>query len=267
MRVLTRIYKQFDPDLLALDVMGYPIPEMMRLAVSAIAHGQPIHFYIDQPSFFDLNNKKNVKKTFTIDNKDTVTIALLKRIKHGYISSFCKAALRNCLVQQNICAFFSTPDMIQYQIKNLQGMNLNAFYNLKPLSTLKEILKKEQVQSSLPIPAPVDTALPPVGPILFPGYAQNNYVSQSVSLPNTGQPADIEIPLQDNIQIPETHEKPVKKETIEIQDEDLSKKDMEAISSTVQGMPINNSENVTPINDDIIEAADNDDLLDMFMKL
>ncbi len=274
MKVTLRVYKRFDTDLIALAEAGAPLSLMCKEAVSAIANGRAVHFYIDQPVFFDLNNKQNIKINFTVKNSDAATIKLLKSIKHGYISSFCKAALRNSLVQQNICAFFSTPDMVSYQVANLNSTNLNAFHNLKPLSTVKEMLKDENKQLSL---QNMDNKSPlPIGPILYPGYGQPifNYQLGNSPAPQPVPQAETvavkpSAPAGKTAQEPNhpAETKPQHASKPEIPDKDTYEADISAVAKVVQGRPIQSEMEQPEKNDDVIEAAQNDNLLDLFMKL
>ena len=107
MNVEVRFYKRFDMDLFALFDAGYPIAELMREAVQGFAHKQPIHIEINDPIFFDSNDKNTFRTRFSIPNDDIETINMLKTIKHRCRSNFCKAVLRNALVNLPLTAYFS----------------------------------------------------------------------------------------------------------------------------------------------------------------
>lgn len=107
MNVEIRFYKRYDMDLFALYNAGYPIAELMREAVQGFAHKKPIHIEINDPIFFDANDKKSFRTRFTIPNDDIETIRLLKSVKHNCRNSFCKAVLRNALINLPLTAYFS----------------------------------------------------------------------------------------------------------------------------------------------------------------
>lgn len=107
MNVEVRFYKRFDMDLFALFDAGYPIAELMREAVQGFAHKQPVHIEINDPLFFDSNDKNTFRTRFVIPNDDVETINMLKTIKHRCRSNFCKAVLRNALVNLPLTAYFS----------------------------------------------------------------------------------------------------------------------------------------------------------------
>lgn len=108
MNIEIRVYKRYDMDLFALYDAGYPLADMMYKAVAGFAHRQPVRFLTERPVFFDANDKSTFRTRFTVPNSDTATIALLKTIKHGCRSNFCKAVLREALIHQNLTAYFAT---------------------------------------------------------------------------------------------------------------------------------------------------------------
>lgn len=111
-KVEIRIYKLFDTDLVALADSGFPVCEMMKTAVICYANGSPANFIIDEPLYFDLNRKKNVRLRFNIPPNDQKTLQLLKNIKHGYRNSFCKMVLRDAMVRQNLSCYFAEQELI-----------------------------------------------------------------------------------------------------------------------------------------------------------
>lgn len=143
MVVETRIYKQFDTDLLALCAAGYPVRNMMRDAIIAYASGTPLNYYLDEAIPFKFDDKKTAHIRFSIPDVNTNACNLLKSVQKGYRNSFCKAVLRNALIQINLPAFFSDIALSQLQNVNLYYKGANTFQNVIPLSTIRE--RKKQV--------------------------------------------------------------------------------------------------------------------------
>ena len=78
MTVEIRLYKRFDMDLVSLHDSGYSVSNMIRDAVQAYANGSPIHYYVDEPVQFDLNDKKSVHTRFVVPEADVNTCYMLK---------------------------------------------------------------------------------------------------------------------------------------------------------------------------------------------
>lgn len=138
MMIEIRIYKQFDTDLLALCDAGYPIRKMLKQAVTSYANGTPCHFYMDEIIPFDPGNKQTIHARFDVPESDSNTIYMLKHIHRRYRNTFCKAVLRNAIIQQDISAFFTDPALFQLQNINMQSKGFYSFQNIIPLSTLRE---------------------------------------------------------------------------------------------------------------------------------
>lgn len=102
-----RLYKKFDMDLIALYNMHYPVASMMRDAVIAYANGRPLHYWVDEPTFFDANDCDAVHSRFNIPDSDTITCYMLSHIKFRCKNAFVKTVLRNALIQQNLTCFFT----------------------------------------------------------------------------------------------------------------------------------------------------------------
>lgn len=139
MNVEVRIYKRYDTDLLALHDAGYAITKMMTEAVCSYANGRPCNFFIDEFVPFDMNDKTSIRIRLSINDSDAATISLIRNIKHGYRSNFCKQVLRNALVQQNLVCYFSDMSMLPVHNRNASLQNLSAHSNLKPCSQYRRM--------------------------------------------------------------------------------------------------------------------------------
>ncbi len=137
MLVEIRVYKQWDTDLVSLCDAGYSVSVMMRDAVVAYANGTPLHFFIDEPVDFDLNGKHNVHFRFSVPDSDVKTTYLLRNIKHGYRNTFCKAVLRNALIQQSLSGFFADPSLSQLHAANMADINLHMYKNVVLCSAMR----------------------------------------------------------------------------------------------------------------------------------
>lgn len=138
MNVEIRLYKRFDADLISLYEAGYSVTMMMKEAVIGFANGSPIHFYVDEITDFQMGVDSTFRSRFSIPDSDVKTVYMLKHLKPRCRNAFCKAVLRNSLVQQNLTCFFTDASLYQLQGENLKGMNLYSFKNLTPCSSLRE---------------------------------------------------------------------------------------------------------------------------------
>lgn len=136
-----RLYKRYDADLVALADAGCSISAMMYDAVISYANGTPIHFLIDEITPFDANDRKPVHIKFTIPESQTNAIYMMKNIKKRCKNSFCKALLRNALIQQNLSGYFSDESLLQLQAINLRNENINAMQNVYLCSAYKNARK------------------------------------------------------------------------------------------------------------------------------
>lgn len=136
MKVDVRIYRRFDMDLVALQDAGYPLSAMIKEAVCGYANNTPVHYYIDEYHDFNICDKKGFHLKFSIPDTDTRTCYLLKHIKYGYRTTFCKMVFRNALVQQNLTGFFSDDSLLYLQNINLGTRNIHLFQNVIPCSAL-----------------------------------------------------------------------------------------------------------------------------------
>lgn len=139
MYVDIRVYKQFDADLFALWDAGYPVTKMIKNAVTAYAHGEPCSFLIDEIIPFSPQNKNSVHSRVNFPDSDQNLIYMLRHIHKRYRNAFCKAVLRNALIQQNITAFFTDPSLYQLQNANIQTKGNYSIQNAVPLSSIREV--------------------------------------------------------------------------------------------------------------------------------
>ena len=149
MNVEIRLYKRFDMDLVSLYDSGYSVANMIRDAVTAYANGSPIHYFIDEPVGFDVNDRSSAHTRFSVPDSDTKTCYMLKKIKHGYRNTFCKIILRNALVQQNLIGFFSDPSLAQLQNANMGDRNLYTLQNVIPCSAMKMKVKQSEILGTI----------------------------------------------------------------------------------------------------------------------
>lgn len=148
MNVEVRVYKRYDTDILALHDSGYSITKMMTDAVTAYANGRPCHFFIDEILPFDMNDKKNVRLRLKINNNDYNTIRMLKDIKHGYRSNFCKQVLRNAMIQQNLACYFSSLSSLPLQEMNAKNLNIQAYPNLIMCNQYRRLTQKLNIMGN-----------------------------------------------------------------------------------------------------------------------
>lgn len=142
MNVEIRIYKRYDTDLLSLHDAGYSVTKMMTEAVFAYANGLPFHLYIDELIPFDMNDKKSVRLRLKFKDSDRNVAALIRNVKHGYRSNFCKQVLRNALVCQNLFCYYTNASMLPLQEANIRTLNLHAFPGLKNCSDYRRMTQQ-----------------------------------------------------------------------------------------------------------------------------
>lgn len=190
MVVEIRLYKQFDTDLVALADAGYSVSSMIKAAVKGYANGYPVHFYIDEIIPFDMNDKKTVHTRFTIPESDKKTCYLLRNIKHGYRNTFCKAVLRNSLIQQNLTGFFAGESLFHLQTLNMQDINIYTYKNLVPCSKIRGSAKQVTFlgRTVTVERKPIDSA-----PVFIPG---NNYPNMQNPFIPTGSAVE-QMPVSD----------------------------------------------------------------------
>lgn len=106
-----RIYKRFDYDLYTIYTAGYNMAWMIRDAVCALVQKKPLRIRLDEKCPDTQKKSTSVKITVTFKNASKELEDILTGVKDGYVSSFCKAALRTVLINQNIQCF--TKEMIR----------------------------------------------------------------------------------------------------------------------------------------------------------
>lgn len=124
LNVEIRIYKRYDTDLLALHFAGYSVTKMMTDALVAYANSRPYHLFLDEICALDLNDKKNLRLRLIVGDNDYNTISLIRSIKHGYRSNFCKQVLRNALIQQNVLCYMA--DEAKYRLHDINAGQINT---------------------------------------------------------------------------------------------------------------------------------------------
>ena len=139
-----RLYKKFDMDLIALYNMHYPVASMMRDAVIAYANGRPLHYWVDEPTFFDANDCDAVHSRFNIPDSDTITCYMLSHIKFRCKNAFVKTVLRNALIQQNLTCFFTDNVLNQTHFHNASFSNVQMLPNIIRCSQIKEAERKKR---------------------------------------------------------------------------------------------------------------------------
>ena len=169
MKIEIRLYKQHDADLIALAANGYQISAMMRASIIGYANGSPVHFLLNKPLDADFNILKTFRTRFNIPVNEERALYLLQGIKRGYRNAFCKAILRNSLIQQDLAPFFSREcfDILsQMHIFAGQFINTNGFSNVIPADSfiqgaVQKVYSAPEIRypqvKPVPVPAPIPT--------------------------------------------------------------------------------------------------------------
>ena len=142
MNIEVRVYKRFDTDLLALHDHGYSLAMMMRDALTAYADGAPFHLYLDELVDLDLNDKKNVRVRVQIDSGNRKVLELIKGIKRGYRSNFCKMVLRNAFFQQNLSCYMADKSFCHLHQANAAAWQKNAIPGLSPCAPYRVLTRQ-----------------------------------------------------------------------------------------------------------------------------
>ena len=111
MKLVIRLYKRFDTDLLSLAEAGYDMGACIVKALYAYAHDEDFHILVPECRSHDLNGEQFIRTRLSISDRRSAD--LLKQIKHGYRNAFCKALVRDALVRQAFGVFFSNPAYIR----------------------------------------------------------------------------------------------------------------------------------------------------------
>ena len=197
MRIEIRIYKSHDTDLMALCDAGYPIRTMLKDALSAYANSVPLRYFTDEVIPYNAAEKKMVHTNIEIPDTDVKTCYMLTHLKRRLRNSFCKAVLRNCLVQQNLTAYFADSSLYAVQQADGAYRNIGSLPGVVPLSSLREETRTVEFQGGKTIttkrekavanmqPAPY---IPSPAPIFQPTVPQVAQIYQKVEFnPFTGQ--------------------------------------------------------------------------------
>lgn len=124
-------------DLLALAEAGYPVSLMIKNALISYAKGTPLFYYIDEDIPVNSRDTKVMRVTFMIGKKEVETIELLNSIIASKKSTFCKALLRNALVQQNLNCYFANKKMESLHLANRKSFNVEGLENVIALSMVR----------------------------------------------------------------------------------------------------------------------------------
>ncbi|MCR5670738.1 MAG: hypothetical protein K6G10_07000 [Butyrivibrio sp.] len=177
MNVEIRLYSTYDMDLIALMAAGYPVSTMMRDVVVAYSNGKPIHYLIDKEVDADFNILKSVHTRFSIPNNETNACFLLKNIKYRSRNMFCKALLRDALIQQNLTVFFATDvrdKLLPLSAASLYNREVKAFANVIPISSLKDT----EVNTQMKIPDVVPSFIPVTAPMPVASFGDADTVQK-----------------------------------------------------------------------------------------
>lgn len=306
MIVEIRLYKSHDTDLVALCSAGYCISNMLKEAIIGYANGTPVHFIVDEFIPFDVSKTKSVRTRFTMPDKEQKACYILNNIKRGYRNSFCKAILRNALIQQNLSCYFTDMNLVQLQSVNLQYKNIYGLTNVIPCSSMKlsekqiEFLgKKIKRERSRPVNNASVNAYTGVNPFANMGVSTENVPQQQPSsntqkknaapassfinampmpavqtVPIPSVPVDPinELVLDKPAEIPRVMDAPILGTSPPPPDiKELTSK--MAASTSVSQEPLNNKEEnhaitATESQDDVaIGVADDDELFNLFESL
>lgn len=140
-----------DSDLVALAEAGYPLSSMTRNAIIAYAHGEALHYQLDNVGPYLQDRKYKLRYRIKISEADTITCSMLEGIIPGQRNNFLKSLLRNTFVQQNLTCFFVDSSYDGLGAANLQTRNIRGFYNVVSCFDTTS----EKGDSTVTAPAPV----------------------------------------------------------------------------------------------------------------
>ncbi|MGN0241316.1 MAG: hypothetical protein ACI4CS_06485 [Candidatus Weimeria sp.] len=131
MRIEMLISRFAEPDLLSLHQAGYSLPRMTRDVLISLSHGKPIHIMLGDEDFPLDTDVTKVRVAVIVD--DAATVELLKSVRPKFRSAFCKAALREAFIHQNLSAFFEdTAQIKSLMYEPLSGDVSVTDYRRKP---------------------------------------------------------------------------------------------------------------------------------------
>lgn len=252
------IYKRFDTDLLSLYDAGYPVSAMMRAALVAYCHSIPFWFYMDDCTYFDLNDKKSVMIRFNVPADDNKMQIVLANIKHGYISNFCKTILRNSFVNQTTACYFSSSELTSLQVLHEQNIPIRSYKKfVHPISAYKG-LSKITIDTDGSILSNKKNIQPVV-----PEHEQRVFVAPALQMVARPQTVNTSVPVT------QTESQPVivntqPKETVPV----IVQKETETINTTVN--EANNKDDAAFAVDDTTRpdtVVQNDELFALFESI
>lgn len=167
MRIWIVLNKWYDLDLIALHDVGYPLSTMMKRAITAYAHKEPLRFYIDQQIRYENKDKKGFRFELKINEKDTETIEFLSKVRKRYRNAMCKLILRNTMVQQNLPCYFDNDAIWQYHnadfINNSSAPMENVTYGSvirkkdRTINVLGHVIDIDKVRGTKDVPSFIPT--------------------------------------------------------------------------------------------------------------
>ena len=118
MRVIMHLYKSHDPDLVALHKSGYSVSRLAKRVIEAYAHGERIRLLIPECRTVDISDTASGREgglRTEFITKDSETVDLLTGIVKNRRNQFCKAMVRNALIEQPLVVFFTDPKIIRLE--------------------------------------------------------------------------------------------------------------------------------------------------------
>ena len=118
MRVIMHLYKSHDPDLVALHKSGYSVSRLAKRVIEAYAHGERIRLLIPECRTVDISDTASGREgglRTEFITKDPETVDLLTGIVKNRRNQFCKAMVRNALIEQPLVVFFTDPKIIRLE--------------------------------------------------------------------------------------------------------------------------------------------------------
>lgn len=135
MRVIMRFYKSHDADLIALQKNGFSLPKLARKVIEGYANGERIKVLTPACSKTDISSLDTLRCDFS--TSDIKTIRLLESIEKKRRNQFCKAMIRNALIEQPITIFFTDPEIIEMENSFLRDRKEDCTVVTLPLRNRK----------------------------------------------------------------------------------------------------------------------------------
>lgn len=137
MRINLRVYKRWDPDIIALHEAGYPVGIMMKMALINYANGTPLFYYLDEIVPVNIDDRETYHMLISIPNTEKNVVYMMTHLKNRTKSSFVKMVFRNALISQNLGVFFTDPNLQQLSVINNSFRNVGTLKNVVPCSALR----------------------------------------------------------------------------------------------------------------------------------